>query len=119
MGGLPLKNALIALSKGSEIENRWPEDGAVTIPGYAGILKTTRHARAAQAVIDVLESEQGQAIIVAGDMHAADPRLGGPRGQPPVDDVLGKARPWNEAMLTRGNTEGTRVKQAFSGAFSK
>lgn len=119
VGVLLLENALIALSKGSEIEIRWPEDGAVTIPGYAGILKTTRHARAAQAVIDVLQSEQGQAIIVAGDMHAADPRLGGPRGQLPVDDVLARARPWNEAILTRGHTEGTRVKQAFSGAFSK
>lgn len=119
VGVLLLENALIAQSKGSDIEIVWPDDGAVTVPGFAGILKTTRHARAAEAVIDVLQSEKGQAIIVAGDMHAADPRLGGPRGQKPVDDVLAKARPWDEAMLSRGNTDGARVKQAFSGAFSK
>jgi iron(III) transport system substrate-binding protein len=119
VGVLLLENALIAQAKGSPIEIRWPDDGAVTIPGFAGILKTSRHTRAAQAVIDVLLSQKGQAVIVEGDMHAADPRLAGPRGQAGLDAVIGKARPWDEAMQLRGNTEGTRVKQAFSGAFSK
>jgi iron(III) transport system substrate-binding protein len=119
VGVLLLENALIAREKGSPIEIAWPEDGAVVIPGFAGILKTSRHAPAAQAVIDVMLSEKGQALMVAGDMHAADPRLAGPRGQPGVDAVIAKARPWDEAMQQRGNAEGTRVKQAFSGAFSK
>lgn len=119
VGVLLLENALIAQAKGSPIEIIWPSDGAVTIPGFAGILKTTRHARAAQAVIDVLLSEKGQALMVQGDMHAADPRLQGPRGQQGVDTVIARARPWDEAMQLRGNAEGTRVKQAFSGAFSK
>ena len=119
VGVLLLENALIARSKGSPIAIHWPTDGAVTIPGFAGILKTTRHARAAQAVIDVLLSEAGQAVIVAGDMHAADPRLAGPRGQEGLEALMAKARPWDEAMQKRGNTDGTRVKQVFSGAFSK
>lgn len=119
VGVLLLENALIAQAKGSPIEIRWPDDGAVVIPGFAGILKTSRHTRAAQAVIDVMLSAQGQAVIVAGDMHAADPRLAGPRGQEGVDAVVGKARRWDEAMQQRGNSDGTRVKQAFSGAFSK
>jgi iron(III) transport system substrate-binding protein len=119
VGVLLLENALIARGKGSPIEIHWPADGAVTIPGYAGILKTTRHARAAQAVLDVLLSARGQAVIVEGDMHAADPRLAGPRGEPGLDAVIAKARPWDEAMLTRGNSDGARVKQSFSGAFSK
>ncbi len=119
VGVLLLENALVARAKGSPIEIRWPSDGAVTIPGYAGILKSTRHARAAQAVLDVLLSSAGQAVIVEGDMHAADPRLAGPRGEPGLEAVIAKARPWDEAMLKRGNTEGARVKQTFSGAFSK
>ena len=119
VGVLLLENALVARSKGSPIEIQWPSDGAVTIPGYAGILKSTRHARAAEAVLDTLLSARGQALIVEGDMHAADPRLPGPRGEPGLDAVIARARPWDEAMLRRGNTEGTRVKQAFSGAFSK
>jgi len=119
VGVLLLENALIAQAKGSPIEIRWPDDGAVVIPGYAAILKSSRHAQAAQAVLDVLLSPKGQALIVEGDMHAADPRLAGPRGQVKVDEVISKARPWDEAMQLRGNSDGTRVKQAFSGAFSK
>jgi len=119
VGVLLLENALIARGKGSPIAIHWPTDGAVTIPGFAGILKSTRHARAAQAVIDVLLSEAGQAAIVAGDMHAADPRLAGPRGQEGLEALIAKARPWDEAMQLRGNTDGARVKQVFSGAFSK
>ena len=119
VGVLLLENALIAQAKGSQIEIRWPDDGAVVIPGFAGILKSSRHSRAAQAVIDILLSEKGQALMVEGDMHAADPRLAGPRGQTGIATVISKARPWDEAMQLRGNTEGTRVKQAFSGAFSK
>ena len=57
--------------------------------------------------------------MVGGDMHAADPRLAGPRGQFSVSEVVARARPWDEALQRRGNTDGTRVKQAFSGAFSK
>ena len=92
VGVLLLENALSARAKGSPIEIRWPEDGAVVIPGFAGILKTSRHRHAAQAVIDVLLSEQGQALMVEGDMHAADPRLAGPRGESGVDALIAKAR---------------------------
>ncbi len=119
VGVLLLENALLAQSKGSPIEIAWPSDGAIVIPGFAAILESSRHRQAAQAVVDVLLSQKGQALIVAGDMHAADPRLAGPRGQAPVDVVIGKARAWDEAMQRRGNTDGTRVKQAFTGAFSK
>lgn len=119
VGVLLLENALIAKAKGSPIEVVWPSDGAVAIPGFAGILKSTRHARAAQAVIDVLQSEAGQKVIVEGDMHAADPRLAGPRGQKPIDDVVAKARPWSEELLKRGDAEGPRVKREFAGAFAQ
>ncbi len=116
---LLLENALIAKAKGSQIEIQWPEDLAVLIPGFAGILKDSRHPRAAQAVIDVMLSQKGQAVMVAGDMHAADPRLAGPGGQLGLDAVIAKAAQWDEAMQLRGNSDGTRVKQALSRAFSK
>jgi iron(III) transport system substrate-binding protein len=119
VGVLLLENALIARANGSPIEIAWPSDGAVTVPGYAGILKTTRHARAAQAVVDALLSPAGQAVIVAGDMHAVDPRLAGPRGEAGVEALLAKARPWDESVLRAGTAGGLRIKQAFAEAFSK
>jgi iron(III) transport system substrate-binding protein len=119
VGVLLLENALVARAKGSPVEIAWPSDGAVVIPGYAAILKTSRHSRAAQAVVDVLLSAKGQAVIVGGDMHAADPRLNGPRGEAGVEALIVKARPWDEAMQRRGNSDGNRVKQLFSRAFSK
>ena len=119
-GVLLLENALAAQAKGSAIEVAWPSDGAVVIPGYAGILKTTRNARASQAVIDVLLSAKGQELIARlGDMHAVDPRVAGPRGVIGLEALLERSQKVDEAFLERGLYEGARVKQAFSQAFSQ
>jgi iron(III) transport system substrate-binding protein len=120
VGVLLLENALAAKAKGSPIDITWPEDGAVVIPGYEGIFATTRNPEAAKAVVDLLLSAQGQALIVErGDMHGVDPRLLGPRGTGGDDELLQKSRPWSEALLDTGLTDGARVKQAFTQAFSK
>lgn len=118
-GVLLLENALGAQAKGSPIEIAWPSDGAVVIPGHAGILSTTRNAEAAKALIDVLLSPKGQAIIAAGDMHAVDPRVPGPRGVATLDELVQRSQPWSEELLERGLTDGARVKAAFTQAFSK
>ena len=113
-GVVLLENVLTAQAKGSPLEIIWPQDGAVVIPGHAAILKTSRNPVAAQALIDVLLSAEGQRIIVEkGDMNAVDPRLDGPRGQPKLDALLQRSRPWSAELQEQG------VKEHFRQVFSK
>ena len=119
-GVLLLENALTAKAKGSPIKVVWPEDGAVVIPGPVGLFATTRNPVAAKALVDVLLSPEGQRIIVEkGDMHGVDPRLGGPRGEPGVEGLLGRAQAWSPALLEQGLLRGGDIKEAFSRAFAR
>ena len=119
-GVLLLENALAAQARGSPIEVVWPEDGAVVIPGPVAIFQTTRNPVAAQALVDVLLSAEAQRLIVEkGDMHAVDPRLGGPRGQFGVDRLLSRSQPWTPELVEEGLTRGGAIKERFSKAFSR
>ena len=119
-GVLLLENALTARAKGSPVEIVWPSDGAVLIPGYAGILTGTKHADAARAFVDFLLSPEGQKIISQqGDMHAVDPKLPGPRGEAGLADLLKKSQPWDDAALAYGVSDGPRAKADFSQAFAR
>lgn len=120
VGVLLLENALAAKAKGSPIEIAWPSDGAVVVPGYAGIMASSQHPEAAKALVDALLSPAGQKLIAApGDMHAVDPRVPGPRGSVSLDELVQRSAPWGEAILKYGLTDGAKVKAEFSKAFSK
>lgn len=120
VGVLLLENALAAKAKGSPIEIAWPSDGAVVIPGYAGIMASSQHAQAAKALVDALLSLQGQKVIAElGDMHAVDPRVPGPQGSISLDELVQRSAPWGEPILRYGLTDGARVKADFSKAFSR
>lgn len=119
-GVLLLENALAAQARGSPIEFVWPEDGAVMIPGPVAIFKTTPNPVAAKALVDVLLSPEGQRIIVEkGDMHAVDPRLAGPRGQPGLETLMSRSQPWTPELMEKGLTRGGAIKELFSRAFSR
>lgn len=119
-GVVLLENALSAKARGSTIEVAWPSDGAVIIPGYAGILATTRNAAASKAVLDALLAPESQRIISElGDMHSVDPRLPGPKGTITLETLLTRSKPFDEAFLERGLREGARVKHAFGQAFAQ
>lgn len=119
-GVLLLENALAAKARGSPIEIVWPEDGAVVIPGPVAIFSTTRNAVAAKALVDLLLSPEGQRIIVEkGDMHAVDPRLEGPRGEPGLETLMARSQPWTPALIELGLTRGGAIKETFSKAFSR
>jgi iron(III) transport system substrate-binding protein len=120
VGVLLLENALAAQAKGSPIEIAWPRDGAVLIPGYEGILSTGRNPTAGRALVDALLSPRSQTVIASpGDMHAADPRVAGPRGALTLSELVQRSQQWSEATLTRGLADGARVKSDFSRAFSR
>jgi iron(III) transport system substrate-binding protein len=120
VGVLLLENALAAKAKGSAIGFVYPDDGAVIVPGYAGIFRSSRNPVAARALFDLLLSPEGQdAIVRLGDMHGVDPRLSGPRGEMGVEKLIERSQAWDEELLLRGAAEGSRVKAAFSQAFSR
>lgn len=120
VGVLLLENALAAKAKGSPIEVAWPADGAVVIPGYAGIMASTQHPAAAKALVDALLSPAVQRIIAEkGDMHAVDPRVPGPRDSITLTDLVQKSAGWGEATLLYGVASGPTVKADFSKAFAR
>lgn len=120
VGVVLLENILAAKRRGSPVEETWPSDGAVVIPGAVAILASSRNTPAARAFIDVLLSPEGQRVIrELGDMHAVDPRQPGPRDTPGVEALLTKSAPFDEALLDRGLSDGAALKARFSAAFSK
>jgi iron(III) transport system substrate-binding protein len=120
VGVLLLENALAAQAKGSPIEIAWPSEGAVVVPGFLGIFKSSRNAVAAKAVADVLMSKRAQELMVSpGDMHAVDPRLEGPHGQPGLEALMQRALKWTPELLEHGAHDGATVKAEFSEAFSR
>ena len=119
LGVVLLENVLAARARGSKVAASFPSDGAVLVPGPIGILASSRNPVAARAVVDVLLSPEGQALIVEkGDMHAVDPRAPGPREQQPLDALLPHTQPWSEEVLAAGLKDGDAIKQAFAKAFS-
>jgi iron(III) transport system substrate-binding protein len=120
IGVLLLENALVARGNGSRIVIKYPEDGAVVIPGYVATFASSKNPVAAKAFIDLVLSREGQrAIVEIGDMNAADPTLPGPRGERNLPDLLATGMPWKPALLQEGVEQMPHVKAAFSEAFSK
>lgn len=120
VGVVLLENVLTAKARGSPVEEIWPSDGAVVIPGPLAILSTSRNVPAARAFADVVLSPEGQRLIrELGDMHSVDPRQPGPRTSPAIDALLTKSAAFDDAFLERGLTDGAALKARFSAAFSK
>lgn len=120
VGVVLLENVLAAKARGSPVEEVWPTDGAVIIPGPVAILSSSRNPAAARAFNDVVLSPEGQKVIrELGDMHAVDPRQPGPRENQGVEWLLTKSAPFDEALLDRGLNDGAALKSRFSAAFSK
>ncbi len=120
VGVLLLENALAARSRGSGVAVTWPADGAVVVPGPVAIFAGSPNPQAARAFVDLLLSAEGQALVVAeGDMHAVDPRLPGPDGQPALEALLERSQPWTPEVMEAGMRRGGEIKEAFSRAFSE
>jgi iron(III) transport system substrate-binding protein len=120
VGVLLLENVLFAQAKGSDLAFTLPEDGAVGIPGYAAVFRSSRNPVAAKAFVDLLLSAEGQRLMLdPGRMHAVDPRLPGPSGLAGLDDLLSRSLPWSPALLDSGVVRGQSVKSAFTRAFAQ
>lgn len=108
-----LENLLAAQRKGAPIDYVLPREGAVIIPGPAAILRGARNPVAARAVMDLLFSEKGQALMVKGDMYAVDPRLPSPAGAPPWPEAVSSALPWSEALAARIAARSAEIRDQF------
>ena len=102
-GVVLLENALLARARGEAVGIVVPDD-AVVIPGDVAILKDTGNPVAARAVVDLILSAAGQALMRGPDgrMHAADPRQA-----TPDDDVPDLA-----ALLDRRKVAPTLLETA-------
>jgi iron(III) transport system substrate-binding protein len=102
-GVVLLENALLARARGEAIGIVVPDD-AVVIPGDVAILKDTANPVAARAIVDLILSPAGQALMRGADgrMHAVDPRL-----PPPDDDVPGL-----DALLHRRQVDAGLLERA-------
>ena len=102
-GVVLLENVLAARDRGEPVGFLIPTDGAVVVAGDIAILKDTRNPQAARAVVDLVLSPQGQALMRghAGNMHAVDPRLAPPADDvPTLSELLSKRSP-DRALLDR------------------
>lgn len=101
-GVVLLENALLARARGEAIGIVIPDD-VVVIPGDVAILKGSDNPTAARAVVDLILSPAGQALMRGADgrMHAVDPRLAPPDDDVPALEVLLDRRRVDRALLDR------------------
>ncbi len=66
----------------------FPLDGAIRVPGPAAILADCPNPVAAEAVMDLLLSDAGQALMVRHGMYPARAEAGTPLGAPALSEIV-------------------------------
>jgi iron(III) transport system substrate-binding protein len=67
-----------AAAKGSPVELAWPEEGAIALAAPIGVVETTDAAASAEAFVEFVLSDAGQAAIAGSGWQPIRPGLGGP-----------------------------------------
>lgn len=112
-GMVLLENVLTSKRKGAPIDFVVPSDGAVVIPGPSAILSTTSNPVAARAIMDLVFSPEGQALMVRGDMYAADPAEPPPAGAPPWAKVAEGKLAWGPERSARIGPRTGEIRAEF------
>ncbi|MCA9493742.1 MAG: extracellular solute-binding protein [Myxococcales bacterium] len=95
----------------------FPTDGAVVIPGPVAITAGCPNPVAARAIVDLLMSDEGQAVIVEGDMYAALPEVPPPDGAPRLGDIA--VRTWGPGFVERVSTDAGAIKDRWAALVSR
>ena len=105
-GVVLLENVLLARARGEPVDFVLPTD-AVVIPGDIAILKDTANTVAARAVVDLILSPAGQALMRGdvGRLHAADPRVVAPADDVPPLHTLLDNRPLDPTLLEQASLD--------------
>ncbi len=107
------ENVVQVRRKGSPVIAVEPADGAITIPGHVAILRGSRNAEAARRVIDAMLAPEGQRLVVGGDMHSVDPRVGAPEGLPAFAELLARGQRWSPEFIVRTSRRAAEIKQTY------
>jgi len=116
-GVVLLENVLLSRARGEPIDFVLPTD-AVVIPGDVAILKDTANPTAARAIVDLILSPAGQALMRGdlGRMHAVDPRAPPPaENLPPLSTLLDN-RPLDPTLLEKASLDRAGLLAAIEGA---
>ena len=116
-GVVLLENVLLARARGEPVGFVLPTD-AVTIAGDLAILDDTQNVVAARAVVDLILSPAGQALIrgVDGRMHSVDPRIAAPDDDVPALAALLDQRAVDEALFARVADQRATILAALEAA---
>lgn len=114
VGYVLLENILAAQKRGSPIKWRIPDEGAVLIPGPIARLAKGPNPVAAQAVYDVLLSDEAQAAIVRGRMHSPFDDLDPPDGAPRLEQLLSSKYRWTDAFVDKTVNEAQALRERFA-----
>lgn len=112
-GMVLLENVLTSKRKGAPIDFVVPSDGAIVIPGPSAILSTSHNPVAARALMDLVFSAEGQALMVRGDMYAADPGEAPPAGAPTWDKVSEGTLAWGPERAARIGPRTAEIRAEF------
>jgi iron(III) transport system substrate-binding protein len=116
-GVVLLENVLVSRDRGEPVDFVVPTD-AVVIPGDVAILKDTANPAAARAVVDLILSPAGQALMAGdlGRMHAVDPRIAPPASNIPPLATLLDNRPLDPTLLEKASLDRAALLGAIEGA---
>lgn len=92
-------------AKGSPIQFVYPKSGTVTWGSPIAIFKTSKHKDAAKKFIDFVVSPSGQKFLISEYIVSVNPKVGSPKGAPPVLDILKKSLPVDWDYLVKNREE--------------
>ena len=104
VGVLLAEDALRAKKKGLAVLSIYPTDGAIAVPGYIAILKTTKSPALARKIYDFFFSPAVQTIFLENGMHSPLHPEVAPAG----------AKPWEQIHFVNGDWSGGWVAEVVS-----
>ena len=117
IGVLLIEDALRAKRNGQSVQSIYPEDGAIAIPGYVAVLKSTKVPPVALQAYDFFFSDTVQAIFLENGMHSPLNPMTAPAGAKPWSQIHWQNVEWSEAWLSDIVTSREEIKKSFTALF--
>lgn len=115
VGVLLLENLLAAESTRARVV--FPTDGAVVVPGPVAIPTSCKNPRAAEQIVDLLLSPDGQALLTRGAMYGAFAETPPPAGAPPLEALA--TRPWPPGFVEQAAADAADAKARWAALASR
>lgn len=119
IGVMLVEDVLRAKRSGAKIETIYPGDGAIAIPGFVAILKSSKSRSLAEQAYDFFFSETAQSIFLANGMHSPLKLSSAPSGGRPWDEIHWQNIDWASPFVEEIVSSRERIKKSFSDLFLK